>query len=316
MDERRKGERQDALLKEYGEVSSNFRWLADIRFKLLAFVPIAAAATVALKNESTTAPWLGLSLFGLVVTLGIVTYNMRNDQLYNELVGRAATIERSLGLPDGGFAHRPQAWLAVSLPQKWWIPWRMWEVDHGTGIGTIYVASVALWLFGVFASVLEYARRAYVALKLPSGFIPDLFANTSIWVNLAAFGLTVLVTYLAVKAIKRQKKDRSKAMREAAIRAIDIGKRLELSDLERSDDFIQACKELSGEKAQTIKNRIEFYAELDRSTLDHYLLPSSNKKLSTSHLVALLTDLPAGWIFDCATNRKGKGPISSDRERT
>jgi hypothetical protein len=148
-------ERREALQKEYSEVCQNFRLLTDIRFRLLAFLPIATAVAVVLTNGSAAAPPLGLSLFGLVVTLGLVTYNMRNDQLYNELVGRAAAIERNLGLPDGGFAHRPREWLVVNLPKAKWIPWRTWAIDHGAGVGTIYVASLALWLFGVIASVLD-----------------------------------------------------------------------------------------------------------------------------------------------------------------
>ena len=68
---------EEALLKEYGEVSNNFRLLTDIRFKLLAFLPIAAAA---LKSDNASLPGLALSLFGLVVTIGLVTYNRRNDQ--------------------------------------------------------------------------------------------------------------------------------------------------------------------------------------------------------------------------------------------
>ena len=102
--------RHKTLLKEYSEVCSNFRLIADIRFKLLTFLPIAAAAAAAiLSNDRATVPGLALSLFGFVVTLGLVTCNTRNAQLYNALIGRASTINRNLGLPDGGFANRPVA---------------------------------------------------------------------------------------------------------------------------------------------------------------------------------------------------------------
>jgi hypothetical protein len=102
--------RRDALLKEYSEVGANFRLLTDIRFKLLGILPIAAAIAAALKGNALGIQGFGLSLFGLVATLGLATYNARNDQLYDELVGRAASIERSLGLPDGYFANRPRPW--------------------------------------------------------------------------------------------------------------------------------------------------------------------------------------------------------------
>jgi hypothetical protein len=64
----------DALLKEYAEVCSNFRTLRDIRFKLLVFLPITAAAT-ALTGGGVGVVGLALSLFGLVIDhcLGVVS---------------------------------------------------------------------------------------------------------------------------------------------------------------------------------------------------------------------------------------------------
>jgi hypothetical protein len=156
--------RREALLKEHSGVCSNFRLLTDIRFKLLAFLPIAAAAAAAaiLSGDRATVPGLALSLFGLIVTLGLVTYNTRNDQLYNELVGRGSSLERTLGLPDGGFAHRPQAWLVVKVWGK------KWKVDHGTGVGTIYRASVALG-FSV-SSLRFWSWLVWPTWTLDSGF--------------------------------------------------------------------------------------------------------------------------------------------------
>ena len=146
--------RREALLAEYGVVSSNFRGLTEIRFKLLGFLPVAAAAAaLVLPSQDVTVQTLAISAFGLVVTLGLVTYNARNDQLYDELVGRAAAIERSLGLPDGAFANRPRDWLHLTVRRH------VWKVNHRTAVATIYYASIALWLGGALAAAGELARQ-------------------------------------------------------------------------------------------------------------------------------------------------------------
>ena len=321
--------RRDALLKEYSEVASNFRLLTDIRFKLLAFLPIAAAAAAAFRSDRATVQGLALSLFGLVVTLGLVTYNSRNDQLYNELVDRAASIERSLGLPDGGFANRPRPWLVVNLLGK------DWQFDHGTGVGTIYVASIAFWLFGVFASALELVRRPYAASgaelsggveAVVRGFGPIAsvleLVQHSTWVNLIAGGLAVLLTWWGAKTIKDQEKKIRKSMRNSAKKAVKeaISKGaipFKLSELLDDNDFLVPCEDLYGDKRDKIQDRLRFYAELDQVSLGYYLPRGSHETLSASHLVALLTDLPPQWIFNCATNRLGTlttSDASGDRE--
>ncbi len=138
-------QRREALLKEYGEVSNLFRTLTDIRFKLLGVLPVASAATVAFGTSGCGFDQAGipiaLAVFGLATVVGVVTYNTRNDQLYNELVGRAAAIERSIGLPDGAFSNRPRPWLRFKFG-----PWT-WRIDHGSGVATIYAATIAFWLY-------------------------------------------------------------------------------------------------------------------------------------------------------------------------
>jgi hypothetical protein len=184
--------RREALLKEYSEVGQNFRLLTDIRFKLLALLPIAAAVAAALnKDDALGIHAFGLSLFGLVATLGLATYNVRNDQLYDELVGRAASIERSLGLPDGYFANRPRPWRDV-------LGKRRWPIDHRTGVTTIYAASVALWTSGVLAPVLAFVRRVY----LPDFAVRD----PTIGVNISAITLAIILTALGILFVGKHKK--------------------------------------------------------------------------------------------------------------
>jgi hypothetical protein len=146
--------RRAALLAEYAEVNSNFRLLTNIRFKLLAFLPLGPAATVIFTattnddpaNAARQASIFGLCLFGLVVTIGLATYNARNDQIYLWHVDRAAAIERELGIPGGSFTNRPNAWLDLGWG------WRSWHVGHVSSVTVIYSASVALWaLAGIIA---------------------------------------------------------------------------------------------------------------------------------------------------------------------
>jgi hypothetical protein len=129
------------LQTEYKEVCNNFRTLTDIRFKLLAFLPVGTALGVTIVLKAGQKPTLSgafIGLFGLIVTSSVALYNMRNDQLYVELVSRAAELERDLKLKGGAFSHRPRAWrraflLPVNHDQIYWIYW----------------ASMIAWLFTI-----------------------------------------------------------------------------------------------------------------------------------------------------------------------
>ena len=288
--------RREALLKEYGEVSSNFRTLTDVRFRLLTLLPIAAAAGALLKGETLAAGSFAFNLFGFAATIGLITYNARNDQLYDELVGRAAAIERSLGLPDGAFANRPRPWLTIHVPAVD----RKWKVDHRTGVAVIYGASVALWLFGLLAQMLEFVRGTYFAF----GSQRAATAANSSWVYIVALALAILITLWVAKEIKIQRTKRQKELRSLAARAVNKALSLKLSEAVQNKYFLYLCEELAKEKEDTIRARALFYAAIDPEFVDHYL-PHDSRELKAAHLVALLTDLPPGWLFDCATNRRG-----------
>src|SRR5215203_4952860 len=291
--------RQEVLSKEYSEVCSNFRTLTDIRFKLLAFLPITAAAAVAALtgNASKQRPagtMLALSLFGLVVTIALATYNARNDQLYDGLVARAAEIERSVGIPDGAFANRPGSWLRIPLLLT------EWKVDHRTAVGTSYGASIALWLFGLAKSALGVLAETHLLGLAPPTRWEDLIAVAfAIAVTVLAYLWVKITKYFRSRNIKRLAED---AMKKALERAGATESTAADGDFE---DFLAASEELSmrlsGRRAgHNVQDRAQFYSHLakdDRTRLNHYLLQGSND-LQASHLIGLLTNLRPQWIYD------------------
>jgi hypothetical protein len=287
-------DRRKALDKEYGEVSNLFRQLTDIRFRLLALLPIAAVAAAAWKGDQATSKTIALALsgFGLFATLGLITYNARNDQLYNELIGRAKSIERSLGLHDGMFANRPASWLSLRFPGF------TWKVDHSTGIRTIYMATIALWLYGVLAPLLLWAWKANWPTPLPQW---TWRLEWTAVVHVVAAFLAVAITMLGGRYIKRQNDNRENQMREQARNAVIAVLR---PPQKCRNELVKQCALLSSEKEEKIRARLTFYEDLDGRSRAHYL-PAGSPQYVAAHLVALLTNMPAGWVYDCATNRSG-----------
>lgn len=287
--------RRTALLQEYGEVRSDFRSLTGIRFQLLAFLPIAAGTVAALRKDFEGVAEFGLSLFGLIVTVALLTYNERNNQLYNDLVGRAAAIERSLSLPDGAFANRPGPWLAFQVGNL------EWKVDHGSAISLIYLSSVALWLFGVLSPLLHWANAMWLFLGRPI-FV---FSNTEALIRGTALIAAIGLVALARSYISRQKKGREEEMRALARKLAATAAVTNLDKLALDREFVADCARLSGRKPNRILRKLDYYSKtLDGSSLGYYI-QLSPQKVKAAHIVGLIADLPPQWIFDCLTNRQG-----------
>jgi len=281
--------RREVLLKEYGEVANNFRTLTDIRFRMLSFLPVISglvAAGAAIKGDLAGVGTFTLALLGLAATVGLATYNGRNDQLYDELVGRAANLERMLGLPDGQFANRPRYWLTIQIGTI------KLPINHRTAVEIIYVASSALWLTLLFAGALELGRRTYVYCNLRHLQVSD----PSAWVNAIALVLAIGVTGLGAFLINKQSEKRREHLRDLAARAYKKALSLDLSELLKDGEFIEICAKLADdEDMKETQARAQFYARVD---LGHYMVLDS-KELRAAHLVALLTDFPPHWVFRC-----------------
>jgi hypothetical protein len=89
----------ERLRLDYDETTDLLRTLTDVRFKLLAFIPTIAGAAVAVFGHSGSASErLAVGALGLVATLGVLVYELRNTQIYDYALRRAQELEALLGL--------------------------------------------------------------------------------------------------------------------------------------------------------------------------------------------------------------------------
>jgi len=114
--------------------------LADTRFKLLAIVPTIAGAAIAIVSRGATAAELmALGTVGLVATLGLLVYELRNTQLYDSAVVRSAVLEGTLGLEGGGlFGGRPKEGFRLL---------GAFEISHDRALGLVYAAAIGGWSY-------------------------------------------------------------------------------------------------------------------------------------------------------------------------
>jgi hypothetical protein len=138
----------DRLRLDYEQTTQLMRTLADIRFKLLAFVPSVSGATVAFfSRPRSAAELLAIGLLGLFATVGIFLYELRNAQILDAVVHRATALERKLGLSPMLDADAPRGGLFTERPRRMLTLFGMVEVRHARGLGFVYGAALAGWTY-------------------------------------------------------------------------------------------------------------------------------------------------------------------------
>jgi len=146
---------EDELRKlDYEKTVAYIDQLSDIRFKLLALIPLATGAALTLA-EPGTRPATGavLGLLGFFVTLGIVFYEQRNTEIYEKQVRRAKLLEIRLGMPPvsarDGFGGPFMGRAARERKLFGWV--EMW---HDRALALIYGMALGGWAYLSTASVL------------------------------------------------------------------------------------------------------------------------------------------------------------------
>jgi hypothetical protein len=166
----------DRLRLDYEQTTQYLRTLIDVRFRLLAFVPTVTGVAVAIVGQPRpAAELLGVGVLGLLATLGIFVYELRNTQISGTMIRRAAELERQLRLPSslggqasgGLYAERP----GITVQLLGFLP-----VSHGLGLALVYSAAIAGWSYlvawgGLKAVDTPRAQAAGAALGAVAGVI-------------------------------------------------------------------------------------------------------------------------------------------------
>ena len=137
----------ERLRLDYERTTELLRSLTDIRFRLLAFVPTFAGAAVGFFGHTRpAAELLAVGLLGLVATLGVYLYELRNSRLYVAAAARAQELERQLELPDGLLVAHDGGLLALvyGAALAGWSYLVSWGILHGLDLGNAREISLAI----------------------------------------------------------------------------------------------------------------------------------------------------------------------------
>jgi hypothetical protein len=133
---------KDVLIALYGEICSSWHVLIDLRFKLLGFVPSVSVVLIAglLSNQGPSqglsrTTKTGIAVLGLIATLALLLYDLRNSELHDDLISRGRKIEDELGIDTGQFRGRLKS--------------SSWFVKHDRATALIYGAALAAWAFSI-----------------------------------------------------------------------------------------------------------------------------------------------------------------------
>jgi len=169
-------EPDERLRLDYDETTDLLRTLTDVRFKLLAFVPTIAGAAVAVLGRSGSAAELtAVGALGLVATLGVLLYEVRNTQVYDYALRRAQELEARIGLVSVSRAGGAGG-LYTERPGRTVRLFGIAPAGHDRGLALVYGAALAGWSYlfgwgGLHALGVGNAKEAGAAIGVALGLV-------------------------------------------------------------------------------------------------------------------------------------------------
>jgi hypothetical protein len=145
---------EDRLRLDYDRTTELAQSLLDTRFKLLALVPTIAGTAVGLIGAPRPAvELLGIGVLGLVATVGILLYELRNSEILEALLHHAQALERVLGLQTGPNVHGPEGLLSLPAGTRGRFLGVL-TAGHERALALVYGAALGGWSYLVAWGVL------------------------------------------------------------------------------------------------------------------------------------------------------------------
>jgi hypothetical protein len=136
---------EDRLRLDYDRTSELVQSLLDTRFKLLALVPTIAGTAVGLISAPRPAvELLGIGVLGLVATVGILLYELRNSEILEAMLRHAQLLERVLGLETGPNVRGPEGLLNTSARGRFL---GVLTAGHDRALALVYGAALGGWSY-------------------------------------------------------------------------------------------------------------------------------------------------------------------------
>ena len=138
------------LRADYEQTHQQINQLADIRFKLLAFVPTVSTLATLLGTKAAPGSALVGGFLGFFAILGITMYELRNSQIYDSFIARAKKLERLMSSTreeqyGGLWSERPSRVVRLFGIPVW----------HDLALAIIYSTALGGWLYLIIYSFLS-----------------------------------------------------------------------------------------------------------------------------------------------------------------
>jgi hypothetical protein len=193
-----------AKLADYQWTNEQIKLLTDIRFRLLAFVPPAVGAAITLLSSTllgSAAPsplvMVAVGFLGFRITLGIVLYDLRNSQLYNALVHRAALIEESLEIASNvKDSHQHGGAHALRSPRFGTLLYS--RINHDGALALVYGSVLAAWFYPMAKGAAVFIGRI---LKVNTSLSECMFLQESIFVPDSGNFTTLVALVITVPTV-------------------------------------------------------------------------------------------------------------------